>query len=241
MIDFTQRSTQAELMDDPAVGYDEFRACLADLARVNVWTLAHRPTLRFFDRLLASSRALGRPLEVVDVGSGYGDLLRELAKWARRCRVEVSLTGVDLNPWSRVAAAQASAPELGIEWVTADIFTHAPPRGVDVVVSSLFTHHLSDAKVVEFLRWMEAHARVGWFVNDLHRHPLPHHVFRRVARWARLHPFVQHDGPVSIARAFVPADWQRLLNEAGVEAGAAEVEHVFPFRVTVARHRQARS
>jgi SAM-dependent methyltransferase len=185
--------------------------------------------------LLPLGRALGRPIEIVDVGSGYGDLLRQIAGWARRRRIEVSLTGVDLNPWARQAALEVTAPELGIEWVTADALSHDPPGGIDVVVSSLFTHHLTDARVIEFLQWMEAKARLAWFVNDLHRHPLPHHVFAGFAEVAGFHPFVRHDGPVSIARAFVTADWETYLDAAAIEAGAAAIEWMFPFRLTVAR------
>jgi SAM-dependent methyltransferase len=241
MPDFSQRSTQDEWMDDPSVSFDELRACLVDLARVNVLTLAHRPTLQFLDRLAPLARALGRPIEILDVGSGYGDLLREIAKWARRRRVEVSLTGVDLNPWAREAAIEATAPELGIEWVTADVFAHDLPRGIDVVVSSLFTHHLSDVQIVEFLRWMDANARLGWFVNDLHRHPLPYHVFAWFAVFARFHSFVRHDGPVSISRAFVAADWHRLLTAGGIDPRHAEVQWMFPFRLTVARCKEIQS
>lgn len=237
-MDFRQRSTQAELMDDLGVGLDEFRACLADLARVNGLTMNHRPTLRFFDRLLGRARVLGRPLEVVDVGSGHGDMLRELAGWARRRQVEVSLTGVDLNPWSRVVAFEATDPGLGIAWVTADALGYNPSRGIDVVISSLFTHHLRDPQVVEFVRWMEGRARLGWFINDLHRHPLPYHGFRLLAGLLNAHPFVRHDGPVSIRRSFVRADWERLLAGAGLVPGAAEVEWMFPFRMTVARYKE---
>jgi SAM-dependent methyltransferase len=222
-------------MDDPSVSFDEFQACLVDLARVNVLTLAHRPTLRFLDRLLPHARALGRPIEIVDVGSGYGDLLRQIAEWARRRRITVSLTGVDRNPWARRAAIEATPSELGIEWVTADAFAYAPARGVDIVVSSCLTHHLSDARVVRFLGWLEANARLGWFVNDLHRHPLPYHVFTWFAGFARFHHFVRHDGPVSIARAFVAADWHRMLAAAGIEQSKAEVRWMFPFRLTVTR------
>ena len=28
-----------------------------------------------------------------------------------------------------------------------------------------------------FIRWMEAHARRGWFIGDLHRHWLPYYGF----------------------------------------------------------------
>ena len=234
-IDFARRSTADELMDTEPVSLAEFTACLVDLARVNRMTLAYHPTLRFFDRLAERSLPVGRPLEVVDVGSGYGDMLRAIDGWAARRGVGVSLTGVDVNPWSRQAAMAATEPGRPIRWVTADAFSYEPEAGIDVVVSSLFTHHLTDALVVRFLRWMEAVARRGWFINDLHRHPVPYHFFRRFARIARLHRFVQHDGPVSVARAFVWSDWDRFLAEAGIDRDRVDVRWRVPFRLTVQR------
>ena len=234
-IDFSQRSRLDELMDTEPVGFEEFRACLVDLARVNVLTLAHGPTLSFLDRIVADRAPSDAPLEIVDVGSGYGDLLRRIAAWARQRGVPVSLTGVDLNPWSARAAAEATSAEDHIQWVTADAFAYAPPTGIDVVVSSLFTHHLPDALVARFLGWMDTSARCGWFVNDLHRHAIPYHFFRYWARLARWHRFVQHDGPVSIARAFAREDWLRLLRNAGVDPASVEIRWRFPFRLTVGK------
>jgi SAM-dependent methyltransferase len=236
-MDFAHRATADELMDTEPVSFEDFRACLVDLARVNRLTLAYRPTLAFLDRLLAGGLPKGRPIEIVDVGSGYGDLLRHIDGWAIGNDVQVSLTGVDLNAWSRRAAAEATRPDRPIRWVTADAFAFEPPEGIDVVVSSLFTHHLPDAGVARFLAWMERTARLGWFVDDLHRHPLPYHFFRAFARLARFHRFVQHDGPVSIARGFDQADWRRLLGEAGIAAEAVEVRWRAPFKLTVARLR----
>jgi hypothetical protein len=61
-------------------------------------------------------------------------------------------------------------PTCSITYETGDVFALDPARRFDVVVSALFTHHLDDAQLVRFLRWMQATARLGWFVNDLHRH-----------------------------------------------------------------------
>ena len=74
-----------------------------------------------------------------------------------------------------------------------------------------------------FIRWMEAHARRGWFIGDLHRHWLPYYGFGVLAWLARWHHFVLSDGRISIARAFVPDDWRRLVRAAGLaERDAAD-------------------
>jgi len=228
--DFSRRSAEPELMDGES-DFPTFRDCLRDLAQVNVVTLAHRPTLAFLEQLRCGGRlALGRPVEIADIGSGYGDLLRAIRRWAAARDVPVRLVGVDINPWSAQAARAAPGGD-GIEWVTGDVF--ARDRPCDVAVSSLFTHHLSDAEVVGFLRWMEQAARLGWFVNDLHRHPVAYFGFSALARIAGWHPFVRHDGPVSIARAFVVQDWLALLDRA--EVAGAGVRRCFPFRLCVSR------
>lgn len=235
-LDFAHRSGASELMDTEACGFEEFRACLADLERVNDWTFTYRPIIGFLDRL-ARERLLpmDRPVVIVDVGSGYGGMLRRIDKWARKRGVSVDLTGVDLNPWSAKAATEATPADRPIRWVTSDLFDYRPEGGIDFVVSSQFTHHLNDGQLVRFLRWMEATARIGWFIGDLHRHKLPYWFFTYWSRLAGWHRFVQHDGPVSIARAFVTEDWRSLLRAADIPEGAARITWHVPFRLCVAR------
>lgn len=231
-------SELAELMDGPC-SYEEFRACLKDLEKVNRFTSAYKPTLHFLERVV-SRESLPKPLRILDVGSGGGDMLRRVAEWARHQKIEVELTGIDLNPHSTRTAQEFSAGKreaAGIRWINADIFRYDPPGGVDVVLSALFTHHLESAEVVRFIGWMEQHAQCGWFINDLHRS-------ERAARWFRLlpiifrwHHFIKYDGPVSLRRAFVDEDWARLLSEAGVPEGVAQLEHYPMNRLCVARLR----
>ena len=234
--DLSRRSTLTELMDSDATDFVTFRACLIDLAKVNRLTLAYRPTMRFFAELAARGRLpRGRAITIVDVGSGYGDMLRKIDRWAARHGWRVDLTGVDLNPWSARTAAEATPADRPIRYVTANVFDFRPPGRIDIVISSLFTHHLDDAALIRFVAWMEDNAAIGWFVNDLHRHPIPYHVFRVVSRALRYHHFVQHDGPISIARAFDAYDWRFVLAAAGLAPGAAQVKWRFPFRLCVAR------
>ncbi len=227
-------------MDTEITGFDEFRACLVDLERVNGWTFTFRPMLRFLDRLAASGAIPGdRRLVIVDVGSGYGGMLRAIDRWAEKRGIAVDLTGVDLNPWSAAAAAEATAPGRPIRWVTSNLFDYRPEGGIDLIVSSQFTHHLDDEGLVRFIAWMEQTARLGWFIGDLHRHWLPYWFFKiwsALAGWDRM---VRHDGPISIASAFTRADWLDFLAKAGLPRGAARIEWWLPFRYCVDRRRPA--
>jgi SAM-dependent methyltransferase len=238
IMDFSRRAATPELMDIEEAGYDDVRACLRDLAEVNRLTLAYRPTLAFLDSVVAAGRLpAGRPLSILDAGCGFGDALRRIDRWAQRRGVPVRLTGVDLSAHATRAAAEATPPGRAIRWVKADLSSWRSEDNIDLIVSSLFAHHLDDQALIGFIRWMEATAQVGWFVNDLHRHPLPYHVFRLWAGAARWHRFVRHDGPVSITRAFSRADWHRLLGEAGIAQGSAAVRWRMPFRLCVSRLR----
>jgi SAM-dependent methyltransferase len=232
MRDFSRRSGEAELMDDPTVDLATFRDGLADIAKVNIVTLARVPTLDFLGRLRRSGRLdLGRPVELIDIGSGYGDALAGIAAWAKRRGVAINLTGVDLNPWS-AQIAQAAHPGVA-RFVTGDVFAHE--GAADIVISSLFTHHLTDDDIVRFLQWMESSATVGWFINDLHRHAFAYYGFALLARLVGWHRFVCHDGPLSIARAFRPADWRALIARAGLDPATIRVRRRFPFRLCVER------
>lgn len=233
-MDFSARSAQPELLDDPGADPAEVARCLEDLSSVNTVTLARPPTLAFLRRV-ARTLPEGAALSVLDVGYGHGDMLRRIARWGRRRGLQLRLEGVDLSPASAASARWATPPDLPITYRTGDVFDE-PPGSADVVISSLFTHHLLDDQVVRFLRWMEQTARRGWFVNDLHRHPVAYYGFAALSRAAGWHEIVQHDGKISVTRSFRRAEWERLLRQAGLY-GAARVRWHVPFRLCVSRVR----
>jgi hypothetical protein len=233
-IDFTRRASPRELPElmDGECSYEDFRDCLRSLEQVNRWLMGYRPTLAWLDRL---PREQHEPVHIVDVGSGGGGMLRQIAGWVRRRGIAVHLTGIDLNPYAARAAAESTPAEMNIAWVTGDALVYRPERPVDIVASSLTAHHLEDDEIVAFLRWMEATARVGWFLNDLERSERTCRIFGRIAGLVGWHPFVRHDGPVSFRRAFVKEDWLRLLAAAEVPQEAVTVEHWRPGRLCVGR------
>ena len=233
MTDLRQRSRDPELMDGDEVTPAEYAACMQDLARVNSITLARRPTLAFIDRVLRATPG-DRVLTIMDVGFGEGDMLRTIHRLARRRGRDVRLIGVDQNPRSKAVAVAFTPVAMQIVFHTGDYAIWPDSDPIDIVISSLVTHHMTESEIIRFLQWMEERTRLGWVINDLHRHWFAFHGFRLLATIMRWHPFVRHDGPVSIARAFIKDDWHRLLVLAGTSQPAT-VQWWFPFRYCVAR------
>ena len=216
-----------EQMDDPGLDPAVYEAVLGDLARVNRWTLAARPTLSFLKRAAAGMPAF----RLLDVGFGHGDMLRTIAGWARRRGIAVDLIGVDLNARSAAVARAATPTAWPIEFRTGDYREVAGP--IDFIVSSLVAHHMTDDQLLAFIRFMEERAERGWMINDLHRHPLSYWGFPLLARLIGVHRIVREDGQLSIVRAFRPAEWRPILAAAGVPEGAARFVRRFPFRLCV--------
>ena len=74
MILLAERVRRDEQMDDPGLDPSVYERVLADLSRVNAWTLAARPTLGFLER---ATRGMSG-FRLLDVGFGHGDMLRRI-------------------------------------------------------------------------------------------------------------------------------------------------------------------
>ena len=159
---------------------------------------------------------------------------RKVDRWAAKNGLNLEFIGVDMNPGGpRCEGSDRAGPAAPMGEGRP---LRLPPRGRHRhIMSSLFTHHLPDPQLIRFIRWMEENARIGWFINDIERHPLPYYFLKFVFWATRRHRFIRHDGPVSVASAFKKEDWARLLKEAGLREGAARVEPWTPFRLCVSR------
>jgi SAM-dependent methyltransferase len=233
-VDLSRRSAAPELMDAEPVDFATFEACLRDLERINRWTRSYALTLRWLERVIAQHGSRRRLL-LVDVGSGYGDMLRRIAAWGQRRGVRLDLIGIDRNPHAAIAAGCATPPGAPIRYLTADVFDLPDEPQPHLVISALFAHHLDDHQLVRFLRWMESRARLGWLINDLHRHVLAYRVARRAPELLRMSPLVRHDAAISVARAFERRDWQLFLHQAELGEPPPTVTWNFPFRYAVCR------
>ena len=218
----SHRDRIPELMDKPGIDPVEHRRALAGLARINRLSLSAEV---LWPPLAKLARDAGRPLRVLDVATGSGDVPARLAAKATRAGLAVEFAGCDISP-TAVEAATRSAP--GVRFFTHDVVRDPLPAGFDAVTCSLFLHHLSDDNAVTVLRRMKDAAGRLVLVNDLSRSRFNYLAVWAVCRLASRSRVVHFDGPASVRSAFTPAEALALAERAGL-AGAT-VASRFPCR-----------
>ncbi len=194
----------------------DLAATLADLDRLNAWFGGHALSLARVRRAAAATPG-ARTLRVVDVGGGDGAFARRVVLWARRAgrRVRVLVVDADAGTAALAAAACAAYPEISV--LRAD--ARALPLttdAADVVHAGLTLHHLEPDDAVRALREMRRACRGRLVVNDLARTPLALGLVWLVTRVLPMHWMSRHDGPLSVRRAYAPAELGDLFDAAGV-------------------------
>jgi SAM-dependent methyltransferase len=235
-LDFSRRAELFEEIDGPC-SFEDLRDCLRDLAIVNRIVFTHRPIFSWLRQLVGSPavRQLGRPLRIVDVGCGYGDMLRRLEHWAATRKLPVDLIGIDINANGLRSAREATPPSSSIRWLLGDAITHPETAHADIILASGMTHHLTEPELVALLKWMESAADIGWMICDLHRKPIPYFCFDISFRGPWWHRFIRPDGLRSIRRSFLEEDWKRISAAANLAPGAARIRRYRPARLCVER------
>ena len=168
----------------------------------------------------------------MDVGAGSGEILREIAKFARRKKKRAKLFGLELNARSANAILGESKNFAEIKSVQANALNLPfENQTFDYAISSLFTHHLTDEQIIKTLQEMKRVVRRKIFVIDLHRHKGAYFSYKLFCTAFQISPLVREDGSLSILRSFKPNELEILARKAGLEKFA--VKRIFPFRLVL--------
>jgi 2-polyprenyl-3-methyl-5-hydroxy-6-metoxy-1,4-benzoquinol methylase len=234
-LDLTHRRDEAEWLDGADLSPVDLERVLRDLASFNRMFLGYYPLLRWLGHAVRAA-GNGAQLTLVDVGCGYGDLLRAIRRWSQRRKLDLNLLGVDLNAETIRIARAATDPADRIDFQAVNIFELASTTPIDLMISSLVTHHLSDQEITGFLRLMERTARRGWAICDLQRSRFLYHFIGLASRLGRFHPMITHDGQISVARSLTRVEWEQRIAEAGISSTDASLRWFF-FRFLIGRLR----
>jgi hypothetical protein len=246
MPDFTKRATQPELLDMPDIPFEEIQRNMHELDVINTWLGGHKITVRGIRSLLTRKSqapqriagADGTPLHICEIGCGGGDNLRAIEQWARRRGIAIRVTGIDINPHCIRYAQQRWDPRTKAEWIVSDYRTVSFEDRPDITFSSLFCHHFDDASVPGILAWSADNSRLGFFINDLHRHPLAYYSIKWLTAAFSRSRLVRNDAPLSVAKGFSRGEWKTFIDKSlSGKAFSVDIRWAWAFRwLLIGRH-----
>jgi len=207
MLNFRTRSLEPELLDANDIPFEDIRQNMNELAFINRWLGGHAITLRGIRSLLH-----GDTLSIAEIGCGGGDNLSYLQRHLRQT-LKLTLTGIDLKP---ECIDFAQSVHHDIQFVCSDYRDVQFAEKPDIIFSSLFCHHFSDAELVSQLQWMKENSKLGFVINDLHRHSLAYYAIRLLTNLFSTSYLVKHDAPLSVAKGFNKKEWLDLFCKAGI-------------------------
>jgi 2-polyprenyl-3-methyl-5-hydroxy-6-metoxy-1,4-benzoquinol methylase len=226
-----QRRLEPEIMDQPGLDAARHRQALDGLARIN-WVscsgLILWPAIRdlCLERLRAGDR---RPVRVLDVATGGGDIPIRLWRRARRRGLLLEAAGCDCSSVALdYARERAASKRADVAFFPLDILRDPLPEDYDVITASLFLHHLDAASAVMVLGKMRTAARRLVLINDLVRCRAGWWLAYLGARLLTRSPVVRVDAPLSVASAFTMAEALDLARQANWDG--ATVRWRWPFR-----------
>lgn len=214
MPNFSIRSTLPEKMDDASVPDGEVRKALRELEIINRWLGGYKVVLRALTNIHWPKE---REVSIMDMGSGGGDMLRAVAKWAAGKQRRVRLIGVDMNPAMTRYAGNKSGNVPNLIFRTANVFDPSLDGDAPhIVMCSLFAHHFDHEALVALLKRMWSLAGTTVIINDLHRHPIAYYSIKALTKAFSRTDLVRYDAPLSVARSLKRREWITALFQAGI-------------------------
>jgi 2-polyprenyl-3-methyl-5-hydroxy-6-metoxy-1,4-benzoquinol methylase len=222
---FTHRSYQSELLDKNDIPFVDIKQNMKELNAINHWLGGHAITLKGVKRFCKTRQ--DDPFRIIEIGCGGGDNLRAIQQWANRNQINVELSGIDINE-ECIEFARSQESNKGISFIRSDYRDMEFKQPPHVIFSSLFCHHFTDKELHNQLKWMYHNALDGFFINDLHRHPLAYYSIKGLTKLFSKSYLVKNDAPLSVLRGFKRKEWEYIIEAANI--GKIDYQWCWAFR-----------
>ncbi|MGO3147830.1 MAG: methyltransferase domain-containing protein [Leucobacter sp.] len=212
-MNLSERDTRLlELMDDPDCDPQRLRRTLKRFTLINRvvshWDGAYRSHLQ---PVLAGLVPRGRPVRLLDIGCGGGDVLRRIVQHARSDGIDVVALGIDPDS-NAIEVANRKSTTHGVIFreTTSGTLVREGER-FDIVVSNHLLHHLTAAEFDAVVADSEMLSTSLCVHSDIARSRLAFATYAAAAAPFSPGTFAYVDGLRSIRRSYTSAELEPRL------------------------------
>ncbi len=228
-----ERRLEPELMDDLSLDAELHRQALRGLERINALSLTAETFWKPIKEFYLSEK---KPLRILDIASGAGDILTRLALKTRKENLPFVFEGCDFNSQAvDYANHRAKIRNLPVSYFLHDALRDPMPERFDIVINSLFLHHLSEDGLGQFFKTLHASRARLLLICDLKRSRAGLSLAYLGTRLLSRSRIVHWDGPQSVRAAFTTAEILQFVDSAGLPK--PRLQTVWPQRYLLAWHR----
>jgi 2-polyprenyl-3-methyl-5-hydroxy-6-metoxy-1,4-benzoquinol methylase len=216
MPNLSQRSYEAELIDDLNLNNDALRQNLEELATINKWLGGNEVTISGLEKLLEADKS--ESIVIADIGCGGGDMLKLMANWAINKKLNANFIGIDANQFMIDFGKKRTTSFNNISYIKEDAFSdNINKLKLDVATLTLFCHHFTEKQLISLFSNLRKNCRKGIIINDLQRHWFAYYSIAWLTALFSKSYLVKNDAKLSVWRGFHKNELTDILNKAGFE------------------------
>jgi len=210
------RSTEIEQLDNLSLKGVQLHHALKSLEWVNKWLGNHRAIITAILKIYNKQK---KPLSIVDLGCGGGDLIIAITKALQKNGIQFSITGIDGNSNTIKYAQQKCAAYPQIKFILADIlatdFKIAP---CDILVTSHFIYHFTENELSNFISTNLPNISTAFICSELERRKVAVWLFKCSSFLLPISKLAKQDGILAIKRSFTKKEWLSVLQKSNIAA-----------------------
>lgn len=208
-MNFSQRNTETEFMDDPGLHKDLLMDVFDDISRSNNYLGGTGITLQAVTHIIAAKPNI--QYTILDVGCGDGSMLRALANYARKHQYKLRLIGMDMSSTAVAIAKERSADYDEISYLVQDVLNLGDVKiSCDILLCTLTLHHFSNQQIPVFLKTFSKITSDTIVINDLQRSRLAFYLFKVFSAIFIKTKIAKQDGLTSIQSGFTKEELKQF-------------------------------
>jgi 2-polyprenyl-3-methyl-5-hydroxy-6-metoxy-1,4-benzoquinol methylase len=225
---FRIRSTQKELLDAEVIPDADLFQNLKELHVINSLLGGYQISLNALKKIDLKNQTYS----LVDIGSGGGDTLKTIFKWAQKNKTNLKLYGIDLKS-TCVNYANQNEPNASLSFICDDYRNiHLHVNEVSIIHASLFCHHLTSSQIIELIHFAIKYKAI-LIINDLERNRFAYYAIKYLTKFFSKSYLVKNDAPLSVLRGFKKTEWIEMIQQAGANKYSVKNKWAFRHEVIV--------